>query len=188
MQDLIILILILILLSLSNVEFFNLLHPSNGIQCLTKKPYNPEYSSNLYFKDRIKNMKIEYKDCDQYRCRTKVMNGSTATGNISKDLSTKLVLDSSDQIHSLPKTYYDDPATFCSLNPNAYPCPNYWVKSDDPKKVPDISVKEPIQVKTYCNTFNQHELSLCGVNDNQRTLLVHPGLEDQGLCGTAKNQ
>lgn len=211
-KDYIILLLILALICISNFEYFyDLYSPSKTIKCLTDKPYNPEFSSNLYFKDRIKNMRIEYQTCDNYRCRTDKLNGYTANGNIPNNLEDKTQIHPNDDIHGLNPSYYDDPETFCKLNPTAYPCPNFWVNKQDKRRQLESPIKQPIQVKTYCydrpkstdlkessklNNFsikeykprNLHELELCDVNDNQSALIIRPGLEDQALCGSKKYQ
>ena len=61
---------------------------SKTTKCLTEKPhgiFNPGYN---YMKNRISNMKIEYKNCDNYRCKTNTLNGYTAKPLINNNLST----------------------------------------------------------------------------------------------------
>ena len=187
MKKAIILLLILALLCLSNFEYFHDLYSkSHTTKCLTNKPYNPISSSLLYFRDRIENMKKEYETCDNYRCKTSHLNGYTAKGHISNYSKDKLEI-SDQNMNSVNPEYYHDSETFCKLNPDAYPCPNYWIKN---KRITPESQKldyNPIlPVKTYCEEGNQHELALCQINDNQRTMLVSPRREDQGLCGFPK--
>ena len=182
MSEILILFLILFLITISNYEYFyDLLASSKTIQCLTDKPYNPEYSSNLYFRNRIQNMKKEYATCNKYRCRTERLNGYTANGIKSELLDHQTLLNHDPTLkgtQTINPEYYHDPEKFCKLNPSSFPCPNFWIKGDKFYK----PGKQPFHVKTFCEENNQHELELCGVNDNQSTTIIPKGKEDQGLC------
>ena len=106
------------------------------------------------------------------------MNGYTAKPLINNNLST---FKNEDYIDS---KYYKNPELYCSINKNKYPCPNFWIKTEEIENQRETvkNNKSPKIVKTYCKKNNQHELELCDVNDNQRTLLIRTGLEDQGKC------
>jgi hypothetical protein len=151
--------------------------------CLTDKPYgfsDPKYD---YWKDRISNMKKEYAHCHNRGCPSKVpvkpIESGTSFSAAVSDLGES-------QPYTVESKYYDNPAKYCHENPDKYPCPNYFTHKrsyiSDPALINEGDRQGRKIAKTYCKVNNKHELASCGVNDNDRMLIIYPDREDNALC------
>lgn len=91
---------------------------------LTRKPYGfPEHQGVCkYWKDRPKSWAVEYSE-------------ARVKGNIDTVRSNaKHCTAAPTETHSVSLDYYHDPVGYCTRNPDHYPCPNYWLRKDQPNK------------------------------------------------------
>jgi len=76
----------------------------------------------------------KYEICDQYRCKTHLLNGYNASpdfnGVITKSNSSKssipMQIKITNEEYESPKLY-SNPETFCKINPNNKKCQNNWL-------------------------------------------------------------
>lgn len=154
-------------------------------QALTTRPYGGNNPMYKYFQNYERDMGKKYAHCTRYGCSTKKFNGMTVKPH--EEIGSTLKSGPT-EAQSISIDYYHDPIGYCSRNPHNYPCPNHWIKdskligSASSMRIPKMKDSVKPQVVTYCGKGNKHELSACGVNDNERMLLVYPGKEDQGKC------
>jgi len=168
--------------------------------CMTCKPYGYQHLPYYYFKEFGKNFPNKYRSCNNYRCKTKKLNGYTAKGNAEWRNVDGIYPVRTDVKSQVDEKYYNDPHGYCQRNPDKYPCPNFWVKNSElagaqriakhPTQcmfVPGLKKGVKPQVKTPCNLkSNKLQLSNCNVNDTDAKLIVLPGTADHALCRYAR--
>ena len=75
-----------------------------------------------------------YKNCDQYRCKTKSLNGYSAQPyfnliNGSYKNPNKLLMDVTCYTEKHDTQLYENPNSYCAHKPASTACPNHWIKN-----------------------------------------------------------
>jgi len=81
----------------------------------------------------------QYKDCDQYRCQTRTLNGYTAQPGFN--LNKGVYSDPTSNMQTVTNLnfgsdcgYYENPIEFCNRYPHYELCPNNWIDERHPLK------------------------------------------------------